>query len=411
MFTIASSQSRERSAIKRVKVPEPKVEDEEIVVPYLCQPSTSSITAEFIKFLLFQRMQLPAPFDQLASWFSDQTSSSSNVIRKTPPNPTQRSRRKFIESFQSMFDLLPQLFSHDTPLEVLVTFGPTVMAAREIYSLRLAVSDSDPSSSDTFGTSTFPQVTRHFLRQLISCSASALSENLPFSNIHIMLAFARDSIILQQQPELVASDSISSALSPLPSSESESDSDSHGHHDALSLHQLFCSHFIPQPRYNNLMFWSIKLLVGFVSDILIVTTNYSDRFELKYRKSFRHLVRFTVGDPQSLPSLLASPPPSSLKSASTLSSCVASSSSASTESNSDSGILDHQRCEESDSVLLVESPPSVRMADGKDNGERSPQEGESHTDEKNFEEDDLDVEMVRTAGQNCSIALRNDWYW
>jgi hypothetical protein len=294
MFTAGNSQSRQRKSVKRA-TPGPKIEDEEVVLPNLPQQSVATITSEFVKFLLFQRMQLPAPFDQL---FTSVSETSETSGRKKRPNPRDHALKKIVVSLQSVFDLLQPLFAAQAPLEVLVAFGPTVMTAREVYSLRFAINPSSMSSSTSVPPAS-NQITRHFLRQLISCSASALSQMLPISNVHILLAFPKESALFDHASPSVESD---------PSSDSES--------PTSSLQQLFRSAFIPQPRFeyfswnfylidiSNLILTFLWFLSGLSSNIAkafdimfdslsamwILLFNYSDQ-QRRLHSNINHLLR------------------------------------------------------------------------------------------------------------------------
>jgi hypothetical protein len=155
--------------------------------------SRALISNEFIKFLLFQRLQIPAPFDQFeAACHMDDQPPAAGLAPRRMQNPLLRRKRMFACSIRSMLDELSQAFlSADGAcdiVELLVLFGPTVLSAREAYSLRF-VTDVEQNSIAA-PASASSNAARAFVRHLITSPADALSRHLDPCGIHLLVAVA-----------------------------------------------------------------------------------------------------------------------------------------------------------------------------------------------------------------------------
>lgn len=211
-------------------------------------PSAASralISNEFMKFLLFQRLQIPAPFDQFeAACHMDDQPPAAGLAPRRMQNPLLRRKRMFACAIRSMLDEMSQAFQSADGAwdiaELLVLFGPTVLSSREAYSLRF-VTDSEQNCIAA-PASAASNAARAFVRHLITSPAEALSRHLDPCGIHVLVAVREPS----------GSASGSDATPSLP----------------LDL-------FAPQPRFDLCARRSLKcsllLLVGHAHDLADVT--------------------------------------------------------------------------------------------------------------------------------------------
>jgi hypothetical protein len=161
-------------------------------------PSAASrglLAAEFIKFLLFQRLQIPAPFDQFeAACDLENQQQSAGLAPRRMQNPLVRRKRMLASSIRAMLDELSRAFlaadGAGNIADLLVLFGPTVLSAREAYSLRFAASNHGEQNGMAAPASASSNAARAFVRHLITSPAEALSRHLDPCGIHVLVAVA-----------------------------------------------------------------------------------------------------------------------------------------------------------------------------------------------------------------------------
>jgi hypothetical protein len=144
------------------------------------------IIGEFFKFILFQRQQIPAPFDQFADGLNDVEPDVDDETRRRIrlPSARERASKALVATMHNLFDVL-----HACPVppsEVLIVLGSSIVSAREIYLLRLRLS---PDSHDTENSKAASNSARAFLRHLITSSADCFSRSAKVSNVHILFGF------------------------------------------------------------------------------------------------------------------------------------------------------------------------------------------------------------------------------
>lgn len=133
---------RQSVAIQKHDVP--------IVLPaWISADTLAIIICEVVKFLLYARGQIPAPYDQLYRQyvaFAESMQQAGN--KKLRMTSLQRRTRKLLEQTEDVFVSLQNQFSeHVLPHYVLLAFGPTPIRPKELYNISLPRLTLDPGNT------------------------------------------------------------------------------------------------------------------------------------------------------------------------------------------------------------------------------------------------------------------------
>uniref|UniRef100_A0A670I2T3 MAD2L1 binding protein n=1 Tax=Podarcis muralis TaxID=64176 RepID=A0A670I2T3_PODMU len=108
-------------------------------------------TSEFMKHVLYQRQQLPLPYEQLACFSRRQFPKSPDVVKKINPKDQESNNKRcqqVLSELEGMFQHLENMFSLTLVPRVLILLGGTAVSPKELYEINLqgiSMSSADES--------------------------------------------------------------------------------------------------------------------------------------------------------------------------------------------------------------------------------------------------------------------------
>ncbi|XP_069879756.1 MAD2L1-binding protein [Dipodomys merriami] len=103
------------------------------------QEGCCQFTCELLKHIMYQRQQLPLPYEQLKHFY--RKPQAEDVVRKKPLAPTEANSRKCqqaLAELESVLSHLEDLFSRTLVPRVLILLGGSALSPKEFYELDLS---------------------------------------------------------------------------------------------------------------------------------------------------------------------------------------------------------------------------------------------------------------------------------
>ncbi|XP_022240149.1 MAD2L1-binding protein-like isoform X2 [Limulus polyphemus] len=157
------------------------------------QQTFGKLSVELIKYILYQREQIPLPFVQLKRWLTDESEKErkqSELIR----NKKMRKAKRFLESCEEVFDsvllTVGEKQSDFKLQQVLVCLGGTPVSPKEVYIIRLPRQPTCKHCIHSAPKSFRSCMTRLF-REMISTDGLLSSSKLSPTQCTIMLQVLR----------------------------------------------------------------------------------------------------------------------------------------------------------------------------------------------------------------------------
>ncbi|KAM6182121.1 MAD2L1-binding protein [Erethizon dorsatum] len=113
------------------------------------QEGCCRFTCELLKHIMYQRQQLPLPYEQLKHFYRRTSPQAEDAVRKKPRTASEASSRKCqqaLAELDSILSHLEDLFARTLVPRVLVLLGGSAISPKEFYELDL--SRLDPLSMD-----------------------------------------------------------------------------------------------------------------------------------------------------------------------------------------------------------------------------------------------------------------------
>lgn len=98
-------------------------------------------TCELLKHIMYQRQQLPLPYEQLKHFYRKPSPQAEDVVRKKPRTAAEASSRKCqqaLAELESVFSHLEGLFARTLVPRVLILLGGSALSPKEFYELDLS---------------------------------------------------------------------------------------------------------------------------------------------------------------------------------------------------------------------------------------------------------------------------------
>lgn len=117
------------------------------------QEGCCRFTCELLKHIMYQRQQLPLPYEQLKHFYRKPFPQAEDVVKKKPRGTAEVSGRKCqqtLAELESVLSHLEGLFARTLVPRVLILLGGNALSPKEFYELdlsRLAPNSMDPSLS------------------------------------------------------------------------------------------------------------------------------------------------------------------------------------------------------------------------------------------------------------------------
>lgn len=117
------------------------------------QEGCCRFTCELLKHIMYQRQQLPLPYEQLKHFYRKPFPQAEDVVKKKPRATAEVSSRKCqqtLAELESVLSHLEGLFARTLVPRVLILLGGNALSPKEFYELdlsRLAPNSMDPSLS------------------------------------------------------------------------------------------------------------------------------------------------------------------------------------------------------------------------------------------------------------------------
>ncbi|KAM9666990.1 MAD2L1-binding protein [Trichechus inunguis] len=118
------------------------------------QEGCCRFTCELLKHIMYQRQQLPLPYEQLKHFYRKPSPQAEEVVRNKPRTATETSSKKCqqaLAEMESVFSHLEGLFARTLVPRVLILLGGSALSPKEFYELDLSrlVPDSREQSLNT----------------------------------------------------------------------------------------------------------------------------------------------------------------------------------------------------------------------------------------------------------------------
>lgn len=113
----------------------------------LCSKTYSRLVMEAIKYLLYERHQIPFPYEQMRRSLQEEThtnrdlASENNVRCKltvTKSSRIEAKKRQLVENVEELFSNLEVLFQSTRVFSVCVMFGPTQVSSKESFTFHFS---------------------------------------------------------------------------------------------------------------------------------------------------------------------------------------------------------------------------------------------------------------------------------
>ncbi|KAF7463011.1 MAD2L1-binding protein isoform X2 [Marmota monax] len=105
------------------------------------QEGCCRFTCELLKHIMYQRQQLPLPYEQLKHFYRKPSPQAENAVRKKPRVTTEASNRKCqqaLAELESVLSHLEELFARTLVPRVLILLGGSALSPKEFYELDLS---------------------------------------------------------------------------------------------------------------------------------------------------------------------------------------------------------------------------------------------------------------------------------
>ncbi|XP_070577148.1 MAD2L1-binding protein-like [Ptychodera flava] len=146
----------------------------------------SRLVMETIKYLLYQREQIPMPLEHLKRRYVTQEMESRCKKR---PSLEDRKCLQTLETVEELFSQIDNVFQMTHVNRIMVLFGSTVVSPKEVYVLDLSYLNSDVIMEDASCKSGV----RTLMRALITNRVLSEVDSLPKTNTMVLLETHRDS--------------------------------------------------------------------------------------------------------------------------------------------------------------------------------------------------------------------------
>ncbi|XP_074652237.1 MAD2L1-binding protein-like [Tubulanus polymorphus] len=160
---------------------------------------TCRIVTELLKFIVFERQQIPAPFEQLLQSQNEEEFSRKRIhSRKTGVSLNSKRKCHFVENFESVIRNLESAFKCCHKIEqILVLLGGTVVNPKEIYVIKLPT----PGTYEGKLLNMKPCI-RNFFRKIITSDLFGDLKLLPTTNLYVLIQAPRNAKIEWFLPKL-----------------------------------------------------------------------------------------------------------------------------------------------------------------------------------------------------------------
>ncbi|KAM6185124.1 MAD2L1-binding protein [Rhynchocyon petersi] len=155
------------------------------------QEGCCRFTCELLKHIMYQRQQLPLPYEQLKHFYWKPSPQAEDVVRKKPWTAAEASSRKCQQTLvelESVFSHLESLFARTLVPRVLILLGGSAVSPKEFYELDLSrlVSDNMEQSLNTAAC------LRHLFRAIFVADVFSELQTPPLMGTIIMALGHRD---------------------------------------------------------------------------------------------------------------------------------------------------------------------------------------------------------------------------
>ncbi|KAM4812675.1 MAD2L1-binding protein-like [Urocitellus parryii] len=155
------------------------------------QEGCCRFTCELLKHVMYQRQQLPLPYEQLKQFYPKPCPQAENAARKTPRVTTEASSRKgqhTLAELDSVLSHLEDLFARTLVPRVLILLGGNALNPKEFYELDL--SGLVPCSTDQ--TLSTAACLRNLFRAIFMADAFSELQAPPLMGTIVMAQGHRD---------------------------------------------------------------------------------------------------------------------------------------------------------------------------------------------------------------------------
>lgn len=141
-----------------------KVEIDFVLGTSNCSATKATLVIECIKYLLYERHQLPATVDHIFRSYEAELAENPKNAKRTD----SKKRTQLLNDLKCLFQNLQELFISTSVYSALLIFGSTAVSPRESYEIQFlstvnSINDFD-SSTVEFGSN---RISRKFLRKLV----------------------------------------------------------------------------------------------------------------------------------------------------------------------------------------------------------------------------------------------------
>lgn len=105
------------------------------------QEDCCRFTCELLKHIMYQRQQLPLPYEELKHFYRKSPSQAEDAVRKKPQSTSEASSRKCqqtLAELESVLSHLQDLFARTLVPRVLILLGGNALSPKEFYELDLS---------------------------------------------------------------------------------------------------------------------------------------------------------------------------------------------------------------------------------------------------------------------------------
>ncbi|XP_072032575.1 MAD2L1-binding protein-like [Amphiura filiformis] len=159
-----------------------------VVAPH----SKARLVVETLKYLMFQRQQIPLPFEQL-KFQQRQECEGRNTDKPTkkPLSLEQKRWATLVQSTEELIENIGSLFCVCKVSHILVIFGATIVSPKEVHHI-IFTDQTHGNVTDDAKLST-KHCQRQFMRAMITNNNLIDAKTLPLTSTHMMVFAHRDS--------------------------------------------------------------------------------------------------------------------------------------------------------------------------------------------------------------------------
>lgn len=165
-----------------------------------CNENKATLVIECIKYLLYERHQLPATVDQILR--SSEAESAENP--KNAKRADIKKRTQLLKDLKCLFQNLQELFMSTSVCSALLIFGSTAVSPKESYEIQF--SSSTNSISDPFYSPTVEfnsnRISRKFLRKLVMNEKLREFKEIPSTPLLVFVQVPRSAQTTWFRPKL-----------------------------------------------------------------------------------------------------------------------------------------------------------------------------------------------------------------